>query len=433
MLSLTPSIFFAVMRLQIHKHNNRYLKGVGLVRSIFGETKTGVIIAKFIANKVPTSVELEEYYSKIHRTNVNAKAFYTFLKININDEALELLKSNTSYLLHANDIKPIISGLDIWNSESTEAKRIKKIAKTFYAAHPSTQHNNERLVKIASRMARTGKKEVTANYFFIAANSFIGDNNDEGTEGNADDGGDDHNDGDDDGGNNGGDGGSVYDYRRRKRDKGTKKVCDMERNLFKIETDINNIAKSNPNFNADAKFVAETLASSNVIKKDSDKRKVDKLMASFDERKTNARMKKIRGGLVLPLFNGYVQYSKLCSRKNFNKKYGVITQEFEARGMLDKLADIRKSGKRMVTQCVEAIGAHEKKRFETEVVRELTAHNAEFTPSMKVAAKLALLKQIIEENEDDERDWSAYEVDIKKYFKKQSNAFTALSLLTQDD
>lgn len=58
--------------------------------------------------------------------------------------------------------------------------------------------------------------------------------------------------------------------------------------------------------------------------------------------------------------------------------------------MLDKLADIRKSGKRMVTQCMEAIGAHEKKRFETEVVRELTAHNAEFTPSMKVAEKLAL-------------------------------------------
>lgn len=52
---------------------------------------------------------------------------------------------------------------------------------------------------------------------------------------------------------------------------------------------------------------------------------------------------------------------------------------------------------------------------------------------MKVAIKLGLVKQIIEENEDDERDWSAYEVDIKKYFKKQSNAFTTLSLLTQDD
>ena len=45
-------------------------------------------------------------------------------------------------------ICPIIATIlvHVWNSESNEAKRIKKTAKTFYAAHPSTQHNNERIV-----------------------------------------------------------------------------------------------------------------------------------------------------------------------------------------------------------------------------------------------------------------------------------------------
>ena len=44
---------------------------------------------------------------------------------------------------------------------------------TKYGAHPSTQHNNEKLVKISSRMARTGKNEQNVNYYLIAANGFM--------------------------------------------------------------------------------------------------------------------------------------------------------------------------------------------------------------------------------------------------------------------
>ena len=37
----------------------------------------------------------------------------------------------------------------------------------------STQHNNERLAKIAKRMQKTGKTKHIANYYLIAANGFI--------------------------------------------------------------------------------------------------------------------------------------------------------------------------------------------------------------------------------------------------------------------
>ena len=42
-----------------------------------------------------------------------------------------------------------------------------------YAAHASTQHNNERLVKLGALMASTGKGEIMASVFVIASNDFM--------------------------------------------------------------------------------------------------------------------------------------------------------------------------------------------------------------------------------------------------------------------
>jgi hypothetical protein len=42
-----------------------------------------------------------------------------------------------------------------------------------YAAHASTQHNNERLVKLGALMASTGKGEIMASVFAIALNNFM--------------------------------------------------------------------------------------------------------------------------------------------------------------------------------------------------------------------------------------------------------------------
>ena len=44
-------------------------------------------------------------------------------------------------------------------------------AEHFYA-HSSSNHNNERLVKIASRMQDTGRSEITTNIYPIATNIF---------------------------------------------------------------------------------------------------------------------------------------------------------------------------------------------------------------------------------------------------------------------
>ena len=75
--------------------------------------------------------------------------------------------------------------------------------------------------------------------------------------------------------------------------------------------------------------------------------------------------------------------------------------------------------------------AHETKRFEKEVDTELNSLGAEFSSSLRIGGKLGLLRQLIEESEDNEKDWSAYEIDIKKYCKKQSDEYTAISLLTE--
>jgi len=83
------------------------------------------------------------------------------------------MKREEYFLFHSRHLEEIKKGIDIWNGRSSIEKDIRLIVLTRYAAHPSTQHMNERLVKIASRMARTGKTEKNANYYLIAANRFI--------------------------------------------------------------------------------------------------------------------------------------------------------------------------------------------------------------------------------------------------------------------
>ena len=51
---LQRKYFFSLMRAQIIKHNKRYLKGIALLRSSFGEQPTGSIVAKLIEEVTPT-------------------------------------------------------------------------------------------------------------------------------------------------------------------------------------------------------------------------------------------------------------------------------------------------------------------------------------------------------------------------------------------
>ena len=83
------------------------------------------------------------------------------------DELCKLLQEDQTYIMHEEDINSIKSGINIWSGNCEESKRIRNTVKCMYSAHASTQHNNERLVKIASRMISTGRKEKMANCYFI--------------------------------------------------------------------------------------------------------------------------------------------------------------------------------------------------------------------------------------------------------------------------
>ena len=121
--------YFQMMRMNIHKHNKRYLTDIPLIRAILGEKETGIITAKFIEGIVPTDSELQEYESKIHKCTINLREYYDFLKDRTKEEDVRHLKSNGRYLFHSDHIHSIISGMDIWNDNTDEARSIKATAK----------------------------------------------------------------------------------------------------------------------------------------------------------------------------------------------------------------------------------------------------------------------------------------------------------------
>jgi hypothetical protein len=88
------------------------------------------------------------------------------------------LQTDPAIVLNQNGIDEIaVSGLDIWNTSTTNRHAnsylLRKSALHAYAAHASTQHNNERLVKLGALMASTGKSEIMVLVFVIASNDFM--------------------------------------------------------------------------------------------------------------------------------------------------------------------------------------------------------------------------------------------------------------------
>jgi hypothetical protein len=65
--------------------------------------------------------------------------------------------------------------IDAWDraSENQAAHLTRQEALVEHAAHCSTQHNNERPVKLGALMASTGKTKILAGVFAIASNNFM--------------------------------------------------------------------------------------------------------------------------------------------------------------------------------------------------------------------------------------------------------------------
>ena len=140
------------MRSQVHKHNKRLLRPNAILYSVYGEQQTGSVVANFIPGQEIVGV-VGNFESIIQKTTIDLNDFHNFLQSNTTSEDLIELRSSDNYKSNQADIALIVSGVDIWSDRSAVAQEIKLKVKTTYGAHPSTQHNNERCVKIASRMS----------------------------------------------------------------------------------------------------------------------------------------------------------------------------------------------------------------------------------------------------------------------------------------
>jgi hypothetical protein len=69
-----------------------------------------------------------------------------------------------------------VQGLNIWDTAKPANENTNLYGRHVlgaYAAHASTQHNNERLVKLRALVALTGKIEIMALVFVIASKDFM--------------------------------------------------------------------------------------------------------------------------------------------------------------------------------------------------------------------------------------------------------------------
>ena len=290
---------------------------------MFGEQRTGVLFGKLIEGQDPTPNELDNnFVSAIHKTTLDLNHFYSFLKEEVNLEEINSMKGSVAYEFHQQHLKTIISGTNIWDGQDCEeSATIRIIVLTKYGANLSTQHNNERLVKISSRMTTSGKNEQNANYYLIAANGFLRKEYQTEEE--------------------------QVDISVRKSKgglEGIQKLINIQRHPGLLEDQYNMIKNTT---SAEEFKTEELFVSTNLL---CDGNSVETMMSSFEETKTNARIRQSRSGYVLLLFNGYILYSKLINAKYLKKGEGRIKLEFEARGILSKFDPIVQSKVSVVTK-----------------------------------------------------------------------------------
>ena len=119
----------------------------------------------------------------------------------------------------------------------------------------------------------------------------------------------------------------------------------------------------------------------------------------------------------MPIFNGRVSYTNFCRRKYITE---YIEKEFRARGLSQEFQEYQK-----VSELKRILRKHEKERFEEEVVTALATFNVVISPDdpiiMSLQTKLVLLREEIDKSDDTDIEWADFDVDIEKYFVKQSD------------
>ena len=151
------SAFLTKMATQTRKHNKRYLLTKNLVRAVFSKWQTGQAVAQFLKGNDEGMPPLSApFFSKLHGRMIDCDKFYKFVKDEVPLTVLEQLRSDPAVTFQQDAIDAIgVSGLDIWDTSNPiqNAHLFRKRALAEYAAQASTQHNNERLVKLGAQMA----------------------------------------------------------------------------------------------------------------------------------------------------------------------------------------------------------------------------------------------------------------------------------------
>ena len=213
------------------------------------------------------------------------------------------------------------------------------------------------------------------------------------------------------------------------------KLINIQRHLCHFEREYKSIQNNTTaeKLKTEQLFVSNNLQCSDEIKKDSDGNSVEKMINTFEQIKTNLKIRQHQPGYVLSLLNGYILYSKLINIKNLRQAGGArIKFEFDARGIIHQFEHIVQSKEGVVTKLAKALKQNDKIRFEKDLDEDLRQVGIEFTVQTKVGAKLAMLKDEIDKREEGSEpllNWSLYEIDRNRYFKKQSNAYDCLDVL----
>jgi hypothetical protein len=166
------------MVLQVQKQNKQYLQSSKLVHGVFSKQPTGQVKAQLLCRPQRDNqpIVTQSFFSKIHNHEIDVVKFSKFLQDKILEKTMEKLQADPLAIFHHDAIKWLVTNsIDIWDQEQTNEKEhlIWKEALLEHTAHSSTQHNNQRLVKLGALMASTGKSKIVAGVFAVASNNFM--------------------------------------------------------------------------------------------------------------------------------------------------------------------------------------------------------------------------------------------------------------------
>jgi hypothetical protein len=250
------------------------------------------------------------FFSNQHDREINYEKFCQILQHKIPLTVLAQLRTDPCILLNRNAMNEITArGLDIWNTAkpaNRNTRLYRREALCAYAAHTSTQYNNEGLVKLGALMASTGKSEIMASVFAIASNDFTQEYTDAKEEtypqeppnqlAEAPTGGAEDNDG--------------PQRRKRRNKRGKKKLLDLHQVVLKKEKELLEVAGhlGPKEFLKRSRSICESLTSKEEnLRERTGKEKSNQLMARIDNQTSKLSTEKTRQRLtamsawILPL------------------------------------------------------------------------------------------------------------------------------------